>query len=185
MSYIAPLQNVLDFAIGSEVNTYTPPDWNAVNFQILPDVTIAADAPLAFVASIQSLGAVYAIGLAVLLPETVIEANAPPAGPTSATLRVSALGQGASGQPATATAIVGIEASATGKVAYFGMGAANVALVGGANAGVGVGGTCAALLAFDSLAQGSTTESYWGDVDATFPLAAFAIGTIPQQEVCA
>lgn len=185
MSYVAPSYDALDFAIGSEENIYTPPDFNAVHFAILGDVTMTADAPLVFVANIDALGPVYAVGIAFLVPDTVIDANAPPAGPTDAAIKFTALGQGASGQPAEAVAVMTMAASATGKVAYFGVGAATASMIGAGNVGVGVGGTCAALLAFDPLAQGSATESYWGEVNAPLPLGAYATGSIPQAEVCA
>lgn len=185
MSYVAPANDALDFAIGSEENPYTPPDYNAVHFAILDDVTIAADAPLAFVASINALGPVYAVGLASLAPKTVIDANAPPAGPTAASIKMSALVQGAAGQPAEAAAVVMMVASATGQVAYFGACTGVMAIAADGDVGVGVGGACAALLGFDATGAGSTTDSYWGEVNATFPLAAYAIGNIPQAEVCA
>lgn len=185
MSYVAPSYDALDFAIGSEENIYTPPDFNAVHFAILGDVTMTADAPLVFVANIDALGPVYAVGIAFLVPDTVIDANAPPAGPTDAAIKFTALGQGASGQPAEAVAVMTMAASATGKVAYFGNCAGVVSIAADGDVGVGVGGACAALLGFDATGSGSTTDSYWGEVNATFPLAAYAIGNIPQAEVCA
>lgn len=183
-SYVAPAGDTVNFSIPDI--EYTAPDHLSVNFTFIEAVYSVGACEMVIYGASEGAAPVQGEGAATLF-DAIADGIAFPCGAGSyakafftahGTMTMGAVGTGA-GQLVLRTS------DGNGLVVPFGSGLAAMVLSGSGGGGLGSAGQGSAQVRMLAQAIGETDMNYYGNAIAQMRLAGYAVGTVPQAEVCA